>query len=404
MGGGDLNLKKSWHPNTFKNQERVWKREQQVAEEQRKSEQLRKEIQEERDREELQGLYEKAGKRYIIGLVNGRKKNLRLEWMYAAGPTQTHESINQEKEDFLLGKKRIDKVDHGIPEEQTPIQNAASLNSMYGMHANSTRDFQNKVREDPLLVFRKQEQASLEAMLNNPERLKQLQKMKDEKKKKKKSKKSHRSRSRSISRSPERPKSQNDENKLERPRDRDRSPKKVRAYEKHDREEKRYDRYEREEKRYDRYEREDRYRRNDDRKYRTEERYRGNDSYSKRTPSDQERRFTENGSAKRDEKRQAEKEEIEREKEDKQKEMKRKLEAMKKNATTWKKEVEDYVHNEKEKEQRELDEDERLRSSRNDENSFSIDIHKKSFENIDTSDMIRRNKNFSQRHGGMMDR
>lgn len=42
MGGGDLNMKKSWHVNTLSNIERVWKAEQKDAAEKRKIEELRK--------------------------------------------------------------------------------------------------------------------------------------------------------------------------------------------------------------------------------------------------------------------------------------------------------------------------------------------------------------------------
>lgn len=54
MGGGlgFLN-KKSWHTGGMRQQEEVWKREQEYAKEQRKLEDLRKQIQEERKREEL---------------------------------------------------------------------------------------------------------------------------------------------------------------------------------------------------------------------------------------------------------------------------------------------------------------------------------------------------------------
>ena len=68
MGSGDLNLKKSWHPNTFRNQENVWKKEQEKEAENRKIEQMRKELQEERDREELYKLHNQgkaAGGRYV---------------------------------------------------------------------------------------------------------------------------------------------------------------------------------------------------------------------------------------------------------------------------------------------------------------------------------------------------
>ncbi|KAJ3273391.1 RNA-splicing factor [Terramyces sp. JEL0728] len=189
MGGGDLNLKKSWHPNTYKNQEIVWKREQEVEKEKRKLEQLRKEIQEERDRDELLGLHDTS---------KGRQKNIRLEWMYASGPSQQNDFVEQEKEAFLLGKKRIDKVDQpSVNQVDKPAGN-----SVYGMLANSQRDFQNKVRDDPLLEFRRQEQLTLEAMLKNPLRLKELQKRKEKeerKRQRKEKKKEDRKRDRSYS-------------------------------------------------------------------------------------------------------------------------------------------------------------------------------------------------------------
>lgn len=47
------NLKKSWHPQTFKNIERVWKAEQKHENERKKIEQLQEEIREERAREEM---------------------------------------------------------------------------------------------------------------------------------------------------------------------------------------------------------------------------------------------------------------------------------------------------------------------------------------------------------------
>ncbi|KAJ1962827.1 RNA-splicing factor, partial [Dispira parvispora] len=53
MGGGDLNMKKSWHPMTYRNQEKLWKAEQKAAEEQKKLEQLRKEKEEERELQDL---------------------------------------------------------------------------------------------------------------------------------------------------------------------------------------------------------------------------------------------------------------------------------------------------------------------------------------------------------------
>lgn len=188
MGSGDLNLKKAWHPGTFKNQEEVWKREQLRDQEAQKLEQLKKELQEERDREELARLYDQG---------KNRKKKERLEWMYAAGPTQSQDFIDQEKEDYLLGKKKIGSSSFKTAEEDSSVAVAPlpTVSSMYGPSANTTRDFQAKVRDDPLMAFKRQEQASLQAVLKNPLK---VSKLKDGKKSKK-SKKRDKSRSRSRS-------------------------------------------------------------------------------------------------------------------------------------------------------------------------------------------------------------
>lgn len=61
----------------MKNQERVWKAEQAKQEEQRKLDDLRKEINEERDREELRRIGENSG---VLNSSNGGEA--KLEWMY----------------------------------------------------------------------------------------------------------------------------------------------------------------------------------------------------------------------------------------------------------------------------------------------------------------------------------
>lgn len=69
------NSKKAWHPNTLKNQERVWKAEQAAAEEKKRIMELQRERAEERDREELN----EVAKRVAGG--NSSNEN-RLHWMY----------------------------------------------------------------------------------------------------------------------------------------------------------------------------------------------------------------------------------------------------------------------------------------------------------------------------------
>jgi hypothetical protein len=64
-------------------------------------------LEDERDKEVLQGLQRK------------KNKNARLEWMYSAGPNTSQDIIAQDKEDYLLGKKKIDKIQN---DEETKEQ------------------------------------------------------------------------------------------------------------------------------------------------------------------------------------------------------------------------------------------------------------------------------------------
>ena len=59
--GGDLNMKKGWHTQTMENLERVWKAEQKHAAEQRKIEQLKKELMEERQLESIRSQAQASG-------------------------------------------------------------------------------------------------------------------------------------------------------------------------------------------------------------------------------------------------------------------------------------------------------------------------------------------------------
>ena len=70
--GGDLNLKKSWHPVLMSNQKRVWEAERSALDEKKKVQQLVKERDEERQIQELQQMQEAAG---------GKKRSQRVEWM-----------------------------------------------------------------------------------------------------------------------------------------------------------------------------------------------------------------------------------------------------------------------------------------------------------------------------------
>jgi len=62
--------------------------------------QLRKEKEEERQLQELQRLQEEQ---------TGKKRQEKLEWMYSTPATGSGPSAN-DLEDYLLGKKRVDKI------------------------------------------------------------------------------------------------------------------------------------------------------------------------------------------------------------------------------------------------------------------------------------------------------
>ncbi|KAH8282877.1 hypothetical protein KR054_010540, partial [Drosophila jambulina] len=199
------NLKKSWHPHTMKNQERVWKAEEQAKMEERKLQDLRKEINEERDREELRRLGESSG---VLANSGGAGGEAKLEWMYK----NSTELIN--REEYLLGRK-IDKSFETLQaEERRQEQNTVgvkqsinhvehdcvpfSIREYRNLQSTEQVDMQRKTLEDPLMLIKQREMESRRKLLENPVKLKEIhrilkteQEMKAAKEKKsKKSKKS----------------------------------------------------------------------------------------------------------------------------------------------------------------------------------------------------------------------
>merc|ERR1711973_382060 len=103
---------------------------------------LRRELDEERAREEMQ--------RHAIEQGVVKKKSEKLEWMYSAPGQINHE-------EYLLGKaidKAVDPLaQHTIMEDNTPV---ATLLGDSG--ANSANDLAAKVRDDPLFMIKKKEE------------------------------------------------------------------------------------------------------------------------------------------------------------------------------------------------------------------------------------------------------
>ncbi|KAI1919852.1 RNA-splicing factor [Ophidiomyces ophidiicola] len=161
--GGDLNLKKSWNPVLLKNQERVWIEQKKALEERKRIDQMMKERAEERQIQELQELQEAAG---------GTKRLNRVDWMYS-GPAAGQAGTTEEMEGYLLGKRRIDGLIKGN-ETEALSKSSDSSSFMAIQNANTLRDTASKVREDPLLAIKKQEQAAYEVIMNNSLRRREL--------------------------------------------------------------------------------------------------------------------------------------------------------------------------------------------------------------------------------------
>lgn len=84
-------------------------------EEKKKLDQLRKEKEEERQLQELQRLQEEQ---------TGKKRTEKLEWMYSTPATGTTQNPN-DLEDYLLGKKRVDKMLTADEHAKVSFQNPA---------------------------------------------------------------------------------------------------------------------------------------------------------------------------------------------------------------------------------------------------------------------------------------
>ena len=146
----------------MKNQSRVYDQEKKALEERKKLAQLQKERAEERQIQELQKLQAAQG---------GKKVQEKVDWLYAAPSTGSGPS-GEELEQYLLGRKTVDKLFKEQDEKklaQMQAQQAQAGKSgtagfqALGQTANNARDLAAKVREDPLLAIKQQEQAAYEA-------------------------------------------------------------------------------------------------------------------------------------------------------------------------------------------------------------------------------------------------
>ncbi|CAG5096957.1 Similar to Cwc25: Pre-mRNA-splicing factor CWC25 homolog (Mus musculus) [Cotesia congregata] len=148
----------------MKNMEKVWKAQQQDNQEKKKIAELKRDIELERDKEDLT--------KYAMEQGTIEKKNdKKLDWMYK-GPQQ---SIN--REDYLTGKK-IDKTfeqfalaEKNLERNKLPsnhVEYDCAPPSLRFLSGNEQVDLAKKLQEDPLFAIKKKEMESRSKLLQNP--------------------------------------------------------------------------------------------------------------------------------------------------------------------------------------------------------------------------------------------
>lgn len=151
--------KKGWHTGSLRNIENVWKAEQKHEAEQKKLDELRKQIQEERERSEFRQLQEQAG------LV---PKQERLEFLYDSG-------LAVGKGSSSGGFKALESSSFQKTESETVVASSSTSSkqssvpgALFEEKSHSANDTWRKLHSDPLLLIRQREQEALARVKNNP--------------------------------------------------------------------------------------------------------------------------------------------------------------------------------------------------------------------------------------------
>ncbi|KAL3627189.1 hypothetical protein CASFOL_028552 [Castilleja foliolosa] len=172
--------KKGWHTGSLRNIENVWKAEQKHEAEQRKLEELRKQIHEERERAEFRQLQVQAG------LI---PKQERLDFLYESG-LAVGKGSSSFKELESLPKTEPEITGSSSASEKQPAVPGALFEEK--PQSQSANDSWRKLHSDPLLLIRQREQQALARVKNNPVQMAMIRKSveaendKDVKKQKKK--------------------------------------------------------------------------------------------------------------------------------------------------------------------------------------------------------------------------
>lgn len=171
--------KKGWHTGSLRNIENVWKAEQKHGAEQKKLEELRKQIQEERERSEFRLLQEQAG------LV---PKQERLEFLYDSGLAvgKGGSSDGGFKALEAFPKPTTTDVSSAGDTAKASSSSSSVPGALFEEKPQSANDAWRKLHSDPLLMIRQREQEALARIKNNPVQMAIIRKSVEEKKPKKK--------------------------------------------------------------------------------------------------------------------------------------------------------------------------------------------------------------------------
>ncbi|KAL9455529.1 hypothetical protein AB3S75_004866 [Citrus x aurantiifolia] len=173
--------KKGWHTGSLRNIENVWKAEQKHEAEQKKLDELRKQILEERERSEFRQLQEQAG------LVPRQE---RLDFLYDSGLSvgRSDGAASASTSASGSGFKALEQPSSASGNQQSSVPGALFDDKPY-----SAGDAWRKLHSDPLLLIRQREQEALARVKNNPIKMALIRKSAEEKKGK--AKKKHKDRS-----------------------------------------------------------------------------------------------------------------------------------------------------------------------------------------------------------------
>ncbi|KAH0461505.1 hypothetical protein IEQ34_009080 [Dendrobium chrysotoxum] len=149
--------KKGWHTGSLRNIENVWKAEQKHDAEQKKLEELRKQIHEERERSEFRQLQEAAG------LVPRQE---RLDFLYESGL-----AVGKGSSDGFKALQVQPSGGASTTAAESSSSKAAVPGALFEDKPQSANDAWRKLHSDPLLLIRQREQEALARIKNNPIRM-----------------------------------------------------------------------------------------------------------------------------------------------------------------------------------------------------------------------------------------